>query len=339
MRPDEVLSEDRDYIQYYRPDDHYQIGREEIREFARSMKDGHIIHWDDVAAAELGHSGLVAPLTFAARLAGTGLNWLMDNVLVEHDTSSFVQTDQVFNYYRPLHAGDQISLYIGLHPVRRKAGGDTIVVDGLMFDQHGDLVQSLTTTAVGRRGAHAEPALAAALADVMMADFIPPHSVQWTPIEDAPTHTPAAYDRPDDPSVPLFSEVSVGDVIGTRTVTVRRGDLVTYAGISSDYNPIHWSDRVVDIVGLETVAAHGLLTMGIGSTFICSWLGDPTAVLDYRVRFTGIAYVSDVAPADIQYTGRIKSLDAATKTATIALEAAFRGKRIFGRALATVALR
>jgi len=60
---------------------------------------------------------------------------------------------------------------------------------------------------------------------------------------------------------------------------------------------------------------------------------------DYRVRFTGIAYVADDAPAEVEYTGRVKSLDGEAKTATIAIQATFRGKRIFGRAVATVQLR
>ncbi|MGJ0119069.1 fused (3R)-hydroxyacyl-ACP dehydratase subunits HadA/HadB [Williamsia sp. MIQD14] len=339
MKPEDVSSEDRDWTQYYRPDDHYQIGREEIREFARSMKDGHIVHWHEKAAAERGHSGLVAPLTFTARLAGSGLNWLLDNVLLEYDTSAFVQTDQVFTYHRPMHAGDRLSLTMGLTPIRQKAGGDTIIVEGLLINDSGELVASLLTTAAGRRGAHAEPALAAALSDVMMGDFSPPTTTGWHEIDGVPTPAIGTWDHDLDAAVPRFSDVSVGDVLPSRTVTLRRGDLVNYAGISADWNPIHWSERAAGIVGLDTCAAHGMLTMGIGSSFVTGWVGDPTAVRDYRVRFTGIAYVAEDAPAEVEYTGRVKSLDEQARTATIALGATFRGKRIFGRATATVALR
>ncbi len=339
MKPTDVSSPDRDWTQYYEPSDHYQIGREEIREFARSMKDAHIVHWDDEIAAERGHSSLVAPLTFTARLAGTGLNWLMENVLVEYDTSAFVQTDQVFTYHRPLHAGDRLRLIIGLAPIRQKAGGDTIIVSGHLVNEHDELIQTLQTTAAGRRGAQTEPALNAALTDVMMGDFVAPSSTSWREIDRAPDVVRVEWDRPLDPSVPAFDDVAVGDHLPARKVVLRRGDLVNYAGISADYNPIHWSDRVAEIIGLQTTVAHGMLTMGMGSGFVTSWLGDPAAMTDYRVRFTGIAYVADDAPATVEYTGRVKSLDSGAKTATIAIQATFGGKRIFGRAVATVRLR
>ncbi|GAA1455626.1 (R)-hydratase [Williamsia maris] len=335
----DVSSADRDWTQYYEPSDHYQIGREEIREFARSMKDAHLVHWDDEFAAKRGHTSLVAPLTFTARLAGTGLNWLMENVLTEYDTSAFVQTDQVFTYHRPLHAGDRLRLIMGLAPIRQKAGGDTITVSGLLVNEHDELIQTLQTTAAGRRGAQTEPALNAALTDVMMGDFVAPTTTSWSEIDGEPSFTDIAWDKPLDPSVPTFDDLAVGDELPTTTITLRRGDLVNYSGISADYNPIHWSDRVAEIIGLETTIAHGMLTMGMGSGFVTSWLGDPAAMRDYRVRFTGIAYVADDAPAEVEYTGRVKSLDSEAKTATIAIQATFRGKRIFGRAVATVQLR
>ena len=70
-----------------------------------------------------------------------------------------------------------------------------------------------------------------------------------------------------------------------------RGDLVNYAGVSGDANPIHWSDEVVKLAGLDNVVAHGMLTMGLGGGFVTSWLGDPGAVKEYNVRFTSPVYV------------------------------------------------
>ncbi|MET1020719.1 MAG: MaoC/PaaZ C-terminal domain-containing protein, partial [Arthrobacter sp.] len=39
---------------------------------------------------------------------------------------------------------------------------------------------------------------------------------------------------------PTFSELSVGQDIGSRSIDVTRTDLVKYAGASGDFNPIHW---------------------------------------------------------------------------------------------------
>lgn len=135
-----------------------------------------------------------------------------------------------------------------------------------------------------------------------------------------------------------FDDVSVGDELPERVVSLTRGDLVNYAGVSGDPNPIHWSDEVVGLAGLDNVIAHGMLTMGLGAGFVTSWLGDPGAVTEYNVRFTSSVFVSADSPAAVEFTGKIKSMDAEKRTATVAIVAKSEGKKIFGRATATVRL-
>src|SRR5438034_925599 len=85
----------------------------------------------------------------------------------------------------------------------------------------------------------------------------------------------------------------VADVRGTggmmdlpaRTFRITRTDLVRYAGASGDYNPIHWSDRVATSVGLPGVIAHGMYTMALVARAVTGWVGDPAAIVEYRVRF------------------------------------------------------
>jgi len=82
-----------------------------------------------------------------------------------------------------------------------------------------------------------------------------------------------------------------------------------------------------------------MLTMGLGGGYITEWLGDPGAVKDYTVRFTAPIPVDTHRAAEIEFGGKIKSLDTEARTAVIALSATFEGKRIFGhRATATVQL-
>ena len=135
-----------------------------------------------------------------------------------------------------------------------------------------------------------------------------------------------------------FDDVSVGYELPERIVMLTRGDLVNYAGVSGDPNPIHWSDEVVRLAGLDNVLAHGMLTMGLGAGFVTSWLGDPGAVTEYNVRFTSSVYVSEDSAAAVEFSGKIKSVDADERTAVIAIVAKFEGKKIFGRATATVRL-
>ena len=125
----------------------------------------------------------------------------------------------------------------------------------------------------------------------------------------------------------------VFDVVGSS------GDLVNYAGVAGDANPIHWDEKFAKMIDLENVLAHGMLTMGVGGGFISEWLGDPGAVKDYTVRFTTPIPVDTHKPAEIVFGGKIKSKDEESRTAVISIGATFEGKRIFGhRATATVQL-
>ena len=88
-----------------------------------------------------------------------------------------------------------------------------------------------------------------------------------------------------------FDSVKVGDQLPEKIYPLTRQDLVSYAGVSGDLNPIHWDDEIAKVVGLDTAIAHGMLTMGLGGGFVTSWVGDPGAVTEYNVRFTAVVPV------------------------------------------------
>lgn len=84
-----------------------------------------------------------------------------------------------------------------------------------------------------------------------------------------------------------------GQVVAHRDYQVTRENLVRYAGASSDFNPIHWSDRVAAGVGLPGVIAHGMLTMALAGRLLTDWLDDPAAIVEYGVRFSRPVVVPD----------------------------------------------
>ena len=49
---------------HFRYPDHYEVGREKIREYAVAVKNDDPSFFDEKAAAELGYDALLAPLTF-----------------------------------------------------------------------------------------------------------------------------------------------------------------------------------------------------------------------------------------------------------------------------------
>ena len=136
-----------------------------------------------------------------------------------------------------------------------------------------------------------------------------------------------------------FDSVKVGDQLPEKVYPLTRQDLVNYAGVSGDLNPIHWDDEIAKVVGLDTAIAHGMLTMGLGGGYVTSWVGDPGAVTEYNVRFTAVVPVpNDGKGAEIVFTGRVKSVDPDSKSVTIAITATTGGKKIFGRAIAAAKL-
>jgi len=138
---------------------------------------------------------------------------------------------------------------------------------------------------------------------------------------------------------------SVGDVVvGTelpgQPIHVTRADLVRYAGASGDFNPIHWSGRVADEVGLPGVIAHGMLTMALAGRFAGDWAGDPSAVRGLSVRFTRPVVVpDDEQGALVELSGSVTGVadaPAGGRIATITIKAVFDGRTVLGKAVAEV---
>ena len=90
-----------------------------------------------------------------------------------------------------------------------------------------------------------------------------------------------------------YSDVEVGTELPAQTFPVTRDTLVRYAGASGDFNPIHWNERAAREAGLPDIIAHGMLTMARSVNGLVAWVGDPTAVVEYGVRFVRPVVVPD----------------------------------------------
>ncbi|MGD9619286.1 MAG: fused (3R)-hydroxyacyl-ACP dehydratase subunits HadA/HadB [Mycolicibacterium sp.] len=323
---------------YYQMDGTYLVGREKLREYARAVQDYHPAHWDVAAAAELGYSDLVAPLTFTSTPGMTCNRRMFEQVVVGYDT--YMQTEEVFEQHRPIVAGDELRIDVELTSVRRIAGRDLITVTNTFTDAAGERVHTLHTTVVGVTAEDLNPEIKTAVHNAMMHDVNifgvgeeqyrktvrPPDQIRISTADAA---------RP--PGTPNFDAVAVGDELPVRHTRLSRGDLVNYAGVAGDANPIHWDEGIAKLAGLPDVIAHGMLTMGLGAGFASAWSGDPGAVTRYAIRLSAPAIVSATEGADIEFGGRIKSLDPATRTGVVLVTAKSAGRKIFG--LATLDIR
>ena len=323
---------------YYSVDDTYDVAREKVREYARAVQDYHPAHWEPEAAAALGYSGLVAPLTFTSIPAMAANRHLFESVIVGYDT--YVQTEQVFEQHRPIVVGDKLIADVELSNVRRIAGKDLITVTNTFTDEAGERVHSMHTTVVGVTADEVDPAITEAVRKVMM------HDVSILS-QDAADESYERSVRPDGavtvaddagraPGTASFDDLSVGDVLPIHHARLSRGDLVNYAGVAGDANPIHWDEEIAKLAGLPDVIAHGMLTMGLGAGFASAWSGDPGAVTRYAVRLSQPAIVSAADGGDIEFSGRIKSLDPEARTGVVLVTAKSGGRKIFGLATLTI---
>ncbi|MGY5308243.1 fused (3R)-hydroxyacyl-ACP dehydratase subunits HadA/HadB [Nocardia gipuzkoensis] len=322
----------------YRSGDHYEVGREKIREYARAVRNYHPAHWSEDAAADLGYDGLLAPPTFGAVPGYLAYAEVFDTILPGYDLSRTIQTDQMIEFHRPLLAGDRIGFEMCLDSFRHAFGGDLIGLRQTMLDQDDRPVLTSRTSLVGR----SDEALPPWFDAVVMHGARPEaqrarRAPQPRYVGNDTEPVSAARTAPAGPRLLRFDAVAPGAELPPRTLTVSRGDLVNYAGVAGDPNPIHWSTETAARMGLETVVAQGMYTIGLSVDLITSWLGDPVGLRSYNVRLTNPVHVG-VTGGSIGFSGRVKHLDAQTRTATIAITAEHDGRRIFGRATAEVVL-
>ncbi|WP_433716576.1 fused (3R)-hydroxyacyl-ACP dehydratase subunits HadA/HadB [Nocardia sp. CA-084685] len=338
---------------HYRMSDHYEVGREKIREFARAVRGRHRAHWHEDAAWELGYDGLVAPPTFSSIIWPLLQRRMFDSVLTGYDISQVLQTEQRIRAHRPLVVGDQLRCDSYVESFRQVSDMDFMVIRNVLTNQYKELLQTAHTTVVARTDAEVATDLVTAVDGVIMSGEALSHRRDAARrsaepafdggmiecfdevlpdggVDEAPVRVPRGL---------AFDELRIGTELPARVVPLSRGDLVNYAGVSGDSNPIHFSEHVAVAAGLPDVVSHGLLTMGLGASYLTDWLGDPAAISEYGVRFAGFAPVSATRQCEIEFRGRVKALDPDRRAATIALTASSRGRKLFGRATAQVLLR
>ncbi|HET9872988.1 MAG TPA: MaoC/PaaZ C-terminal domain-containing protein [Propionibacteriaceae bacterium] len=133
------------------------------------------------------------------------------------------------------------------------------------------------------------------------------------------------------------ADLEVGTALPELAVRFTRADLVRYAGASTDFNPIHYSERFAARVGLPGVVAHGMLTMAAALRVVTDWVGDPSKVTSYFARFTKPVLVpDDDQGAEVVFTATVTAVDGGV--VTIGIDAVCDGIKVLGAARAEVDL-
>lgn len=137
---------------HYRHPDYYVVEREKVREYAKAVKADDPASFDDKAATELGHQGLVAPLTFISIFGYTAQTAFFAVANIVTKDAQIVQVDQVLKFLQPVQAGDKLYCDVFVDSVRQAHGTDIIVTKNIITNEAGDVVQETYTTLAGRAG-------------------------------------------------------------------------------------------------------------------------------------------------------------------------------------------
>lgn len=161
---------------HYRYPDHFEVGREKIREFAYAVKNDHPAHFTEEAAQESGYDTLLAPLTFLA-VAGRRVQLeIFNHFDVPINLERMLHRDQKIVFHRPLVAGDKLFFDSYLDSVIESHGTVITEVRGEVTDADGKPVITSVLTILGE-AAHPQEAdeLTAQIAarrDAALAQFV-----------------------------------------------------------------------------------------------------------------------------------------------------------------------
>jgi acyl dehydratase len=144
-----ALSDDIVGMHYLYPD-HYEVGREKIREYAEAVKNDDAAFFDEKAAAELGHDAILAPLTFISVFGYQAQSAFFANANIGIQDAKIVQVDQELKFFKPIKAGDRLYCDVYVHSIRQSFGADIIVTKNIVTNQNGEVVQETYTTLAGR---------------------------------------------------------------------------------------------------------------------------------------------------------------------------------------------
>lgn len=134
----------------FAPTEPYQVGREKVREFARSVFAESPLHLDPEAARRAGYRDVVAPPTFAVVLQEFTLQQLLAAPDAGIDFSRVVHGDQRFSYSRPIVAGDELTATLSVASIKQLGAHSMITTQSTMVDADGAHVVTAVSTLVVR---------------------------------------------------------------------------------------------------------------------------------------------------------------------------------------------
>lgn len=134
----------------YPPAGPYAVTREQITAFADAVGATGGAHRDPDAAGQLGYADVVAPPTFAVRLAQQCEAQLVQDPDAGIDFSRVVHGQEGFVHHRPIVAGDTLTGTLHVDTMREAGGHGMVATRVELADAEGRPVTTVTSTIVVR---------------------------------------------------------------------------------------------------------------------------------------------------------------------------------------------
>lgn len=146
----------RDFVgRSTRSDEPFEVTRGDIRRFAAAMGDDNPAYLDPKAAAELGHSDVIAPPTFLITLGTSGAGTFLADPALGLRFEMVVHGEQRFDLHRPVRAGDLLDATTRIADIR-DAGRNELMTLVSDVTCAGERVATVTNTIVSRGTAAAK---------------------------------------------------------------------------------------------------------------------------------------------------------------------------------------
>jgi acyl dehydratase len=246
--------------------------------------------------------GVAPPAYSAVLLFKVAGDFLWDPRIAEF-TTTLIHVDQSFTYPSPIYGGDEVVITGIVERVRERSDSYfvTFVADASVGDR--PVLESRSTFLMSEQAA----------------------TDAGTDLGEPPAEQRAINEEPAKRSLPAAGEA---DVI---TRSASRADLVRYAAVSVDFNPLHWDHAAARAAGLDGVVVHGLLQNAWLTQHAAAFAPGEAPVASIRARFrsalrpavpaTSSAEVSSVSGDGVTLSLHLTAEDATIVTA----EAAIRG--------------
>lgn len=134
----------------YPPAGPFHVTREEIVAFAAAIGSTSPAHSDPAAAQGLGYADVVAPPTFAVRLAQQCEAQVIRDPEAGIDFSRVVHGEESFTHHRPITAGDMLTGVLHIDRIREAGGHGMVTTRVELIDADQAPVTTVKSTIVVR---------------------------------------------------------------------------------------------------------------------------------------------------------------------------------------------